>query len=152
MRPVFIGGCERSGTTLLGSMLGGHNDCLCVPEMQFKFNILRLTASGDQNSVDTVNILRRLSDRSRFRIWELDVASVTHKRLSCRELIEWIVTAYSQKVGKPAPAVWVDHTPANIRYAWTLLHLFPDAKMIHIIRDGRAVAASILPLDWGPTG
>src|SRR5262249_378723 len=27
---------------------------------------------------------------------------------------------------------------------------FPDAKFIHIVRDGRAVAASMLPLDWGP--
>lgn len=27
---------------------------------------------------------------------------------------------------------------------------FPDAKFIHIVRDGRGVAASVLPLDWGP--
>lgn len=31
-----------------------------------------------------------------------------------------------------------------------LLSVFPNAKVIHIVRDVRAVAASILPLDWGP--
>jgi hypothetical protein len=44
----------------------------------------------------------------------------------------------------------VDHTPANIRCGATLLEQFPEAKLIHVVRDGRAVSASILPLDWGP--
>ncbi|MFL5475589.1 MAG: sulfotransferase, partial [Gemmatimonadales bacterium] len=34
MRPLFIGGCERSGTTMLAAMLGGHSRCLCLPESQ----------------------------------------------------------------------------------------------------------------------
>ena len=32
MIPVFIGGCPRSGTTLLGAMLGAHRDVICPPE------------------------------------------------------------------------------------------------------------------------
>jgi hypothetical protein len=28
--------------------------------------------------------------------------------------------------------------------------MFPDARFIHLVRDGRGVAASLLPLDWGP--
>jgi hypothetical protein len=47
-------------------------------------------------------------------------------------------------------SIWVDHTPENINYAALLLELFPRSKIVHIIRDGRAVANSILPLDWGP--
>jgi hypothetical protein len=31
-----------------------------------------------------------------------------------------------------------------------LKRLFPEARYIHIVRDGRAVCASIKPLDWGP--
>jgi hypothetical protein len=152
MRPVFIGGCPRSGTTLLGAMLGGHPDYLCVPEMQFKRTILRLPSNGPHGAVDKADALQKLAGQPKFRIWELgtDVALMPHGQLSCRELIEWIVKAYGQKVGKLAPAVWVDHTPHNVKYARTLLRLFPDAKVIHIVRDGRAVAASIMPLDWGP--
>lgn len=152
MRPVFIGGCERSGTTLLGAMLGAHPSCLCVPEMQFKLDILRFPRHAGQETVDQSDVMQRLAKRSSFRIWELnlDMAAIRHELLSCRQLIEWLVTAYGQKVGKPTPAMWVDHTPSNIRYARTLLRLFPEAHMIHIVRDGRAVAASVLPLDWGP--
>ena len=152
MRPIFIGGCERSGTTLLGAMLGGHPDYLCIPEMLFKFDIPRLSGNGLYSKVDKADIVRKFAKRSRFRIWDLDVdvASLPHELLTCRDLIEWLVTIYGQKVGKPAPVIWVDHTPANSRFAQTLFSLFPDAKLIHLVRDGRAVAASVLPLDWGP--
>jgi hypothetical protein len=65
-------------------------------------------------------------------------------------LLEWIVARYAETLGKSGASTWVEHTPANIRQAPTLLELFPQAKVIHIVRDGRAVAGSIMPLDWGP--
>lgn len=34
--PIFIGACSRSGTTMLGSMLGGHSKAVATPESQFK--------------------------------------------------------------------------------------------------------------------
>jgi len=77
MKPIFIGGCERSGTTLLGAMLGGHADLLCVPEMQFKFDILRFSGNETQGAVQKADILRRLVKRSSFRIWELDIDAVS---------------------------------------------------------------------------
>jgi hypothetical protein len=58
--------------------------------------------------------------------------------------------SYGREVGKPSPKVWIDHTPRNLRYALSLAQAVPEASFIHLIRDGRAVAASILPLDWGP--
>lgn len=152
MRPVFIGGCERSGTTLLGAMLGGHPSYVCVPEMQFKFDLLRLSSNGGGEKMDKASSLRALYKRSSFRIWDLpiELGSLPHESVSYRECINWLVTAYGEKVAKPTPTVWIDHTPKNARYAATLFQAFPDASMIHIVRDGRAVAASVLPLDWGP--
>jgi len=151
--PVFIGGCDRSGTTLLASMLGAHEECLAVPENQFKIEVFRSCQSAIGN-IDLENILNRIRRHWRLRIWSLDIESVSVSQeeigTSCAELIEWLVKKYGEKVGKPAPRIWVDHTPSNIRYASTLLEHFPDAKMIHLVRDGRAVAASIMPLDWGP--
>jgi len=152
MKPIFIGGCERSGTTLLGAMLGAHPRYLCVPEMKFKIDVLSSSGNGADALVEPVAILKKLVRRSSYRIWELDQAvdSATRSKVSGREFIEWTVTAYGQKVGKPSPTTWVDHTPSNIRYVWPLLQVFPDAHLVHIVRDGRAVAASLLPLDWGP--
>jgi hypothetical protein len=48
MKPIFIGGCERSGTTLLGAMLGTHPRYLCVPEMKFKIDVL--SSSGEESA------------------------------------------------------------------------------------------------------
>jgi hypothetical protein len=120
--------------------------------MQFKFEILRLSGHETQGTEKQADLIRKLAVRSSFRIWELDddTIATSAERLRGRALIERIVRAYGTKVGKPAPIMWVDHTPRNVRYAWTFFRAFPEAKMVHIVRDGRAVAASVLPLDWGP--
>ena len=65
-------------------------------------------------------------------------------------MIEWIVKKYGKHVGKPDPRIWVDHTPQNLIHAKLLVDLFPDARMIHIVRDGRAVANSLMRVDRGP--
>ena len=36
IKPIFIGGCPRSGTTFLGSLLGKGDKTVVVPESQFK--------------------------------------------------------------------------------------------------------------------
>ena len=146
---VFIGGCSRSGTTLLGSMLGSHTDFICSPESHFKIDILRSISRGTPADPDT--LLGLIKQYWRFKIWELDLPSTFPETIdSYPSLLNWIVTQYAQQQNKPDATSWVDHTPENISYVSSLLELFPNAKMIHIIRDGRAVAASILPLDWGP--
>lgn len=153
MRPVLIGGCDRSGTTLLGAMLGGHSDCLCVPESQFLVDLLGNSATNTPSDFDLAEILKALAQHPRFNLWgvELDAPAALSKEIGLyAQLVEWIVRQYGVMHGKPNPLVWIDHTPWNTKYAATLFNLFPGAKMIHIVRDGRAVAASIMPLSWGP--
>ncbi len=45
---------------------------------------------------------------------------------------------------------WVDTTPHNSLRAQRIADLMPDARHIHLIRDGRDVAASVLRMVWGP--
>lgn len=136
---------------MLGAMLGAHSNGLCVPEMRFKFSALRRW-EWDNTGVNTLSVLKWLQNHWRFKIWELDIdlCSVIPNEVTYREFIELIVKLYGEKAGKPTPKFWIDHTPVNIMYAWTIFNVFPDAKMVHIVRDGRAVAASVMPLDWGP--
>jgi hypothetical protein len=49
--------------------------------------------------------------------------------------------------GKPALVEMSSH---NVRQAQTLLRLFPDARIIHALRDGRDSAASVTGKTWGP--
>ncbi len=148
MVPVFIGGCERSGTTFLGSLLGGHSQCLTVPESQFKIRMLRHIQPEQPTNLP--DVLDRIRDHWRFKLWDIDLTDVPLQAHDYPELLCWLVRQYGARHGRPDPGFWIDHTPANMRYGATLRDLFPDAKFIHLVRDGRAVAASVLPLDWGP--
>jgi hypothetical protein len=153
MRPLFIGGCERSGTTMLGTMLGGHSRCLCLPESQFMDD--QLAHADPDGRIDSRAALGRILAHERFRLlWDLplDPAQIqpTEFGTGLPELWNGLAQAYGRKVGQPAAEVWIDHTPTNFRRIRGLLRLFPAARFIHLVRDGRAVAASLLPLDWGP--
>ena len=152
MRTIFIGGCDRSGTTLLGSMLGGAKNCIATPESQFKTAILPYCRKKD-GTVDVRLASRRIVKHWRFKLWglrESDYDWVLQISSSYSELIGNLVKAYAIKIGKTDAIVWIDHTPNNLQYAETLLNFFPEAKFVHIVRDGRAGAASVIPLDWGP--
>jgi hypothetical protein len=152
MVPIFIGGCSRSGTTLLGAMLGAHSECLCVPESQFKIKAYR-SFENDRDGGSMMRVLDKIKKDWRFQLgYEIELKSVPLEKIgsSYSELIKWIVRKYGEKQGKLNPRIWVDHTPSNIRYAATLFELFPESKMIHMVRDGRAIAASVMRLDWGP--
>lgn len=150
---IFIGGCSRSGTTLLGAMIGGHTNCICSPESHFKIDVLRALAR--ETIPPTPAAMLALTKRHwRFKIWELELEAPTtfdtQTETPYADLLGWIVTQYAHQQNKPDAHIWVDHTPENLGYASSLMQLYPHAKMIHIVRDGRAVAASIMPLDWGP--
>lgn len=147
-RQIFVGGCGRSGTTLLGSILGSHSRCVCPPESHFKTTPLRAGLWKD-DSVDLQAALELIRIHWRFKLWELEIDPEQAPQSSYVDLLHWLVRAYAQAHNLMGN-IWVDHTPENINYAPVLLHLFPNAQVVHLIRDGRAVANSIMPLDWGP--
>lgn len=152
IRPVLIGGCDRSGTTLLGAMLGAHPDCICTPEAQFKIEVLqRLDLLGELENIERAAAY--IEEHWRFRIWRSGIdpnAAPFDDISSYADLLAWVVRSYGSIHGKPDAHVWVNHDPGNVKYATTLFELFPNAKLIHIVRDGRAVAASLMKMDGGP--
>lgn len=147
-REIFVGGCSRSGTTLLGAILGAHSDCVCSPESHFKISVLRhcQKSDGTINLNEALHLIRR---HWRFKLWQIDVDPDAAPTSSYARLLGWLVAVYAERQGLSG-SIWVDHTPENINYAPILLRLFPRARVVHIVRDGRAVTNSILPLDWGP--
>jgi hypothetical protein len=108
----------------------------------------------DKQGTDVLAAAGLINRHWRFKIWEtpLDMTAVPIDQLngSYACLLGHVVGQYAARQGRADASIWVDHTPENISYARTLLTHFPQARIIHIVRDGRAVAASIMPLDWGP--
>lgn len=63
------------------------------------------------------------------------------------DAIRAIYALYARRQGKVR---YADKTPRNLMNIPLLAQLFPEARVIHIIRDGRDVALSVLDVDFGP--
>ena len=61
-----------------------------------------------------------------------------------------MIQQYADYKSKKNVKYWIDHTPPNILSSLILGKYYPEAKFIHLIRDPRAVANSVIPKAWGP--
>jgi hypothetical protein len=64
---------------------------------------------------------------------------------------EYVYRLFSAHCGRTNKPHWINKTPGLLRHVCRIPKLFPSARVIHIIRDGRDVACSNLNLPWGPT-
>ena len=64
---------------------------------------------------------------------------------ACRRLADEILTTLAHGRRR-----WVETTPPNVFKAGGLLDLFPDMHLLHVVRDGRDTAASVVTRTWGP--
>ena len=120
---IFIGGCGRSGTSLLREILNRHPDIACGPETTFL--------------CDLVNPARLAVE------WGLPCAEIEAQVRHSPNVVRFAETffgAFAAREGKPR---WADKTPRNVTVIPRLLAWFPNAKFIHLIRDGRDVACSL---------
>jgi hypothetical protein len=145
MRPILVGGCSRSGTTLLGAMLSSGDGVITVPEAEFKWAIAPRPGRG----FDLARARDRLVRDTKFARWHVNPTPI--RAGSYEEFLAALVRLYASSSGRAPARIWVDHTPGNIAHAWTLASLLQSSRFVHVVRDGRAVAASVLPLDWGPS-
>ena len=154
-KSVFICGCPRSGTTLLGSLLGASRTNVATPESQFIIDISRKLARseiGDGHS----DIKDELINNFRFKLWNIDrefQALPSFESESVFSDLVWRgVDFYAKKNGKESWDAWIDHTPTHVSHINYLSNMFTESYFIHLIRDGRGVYSSVKALDWGPAG
>jgi len=55
-----------------------------------------------------------------------------------------------EKAAAEGAMAFVDTTPPNAENAHRIIDLFPEAKVVHVVRDGRDSAASVVKKKWGP--
>jgi hypothetical protein len=142
----FVVGCGRSGTTLLRAMVDGHPEMAVPPESHF------IVTLADE-PFDPRSFLARLSSSERFALWGLDHRALqTALRRSgssgYADAVRTVFECYAAGQGKPR---WADKTPGYVLHVARLVELFPEAVIVHMIRDGRDVAASFLELGWAST-
>jgi hypothetical protein len=145
----FVVGVPRSGTTLLRLMLDAHPDMAVPPETYFVPDVLRLCGDGGAPAPD---VLALLTSSQRWGDFGLDPESVAQRLPRERpvrraEALRAFYGAYAQRAGKPR---WGDKTPVYLKHMKRIARALPEARFVHIIRDGRDVALSVTGLMFGP--
>ena len=149
--PFFIVGSGRSGTTLLRAILVAHTR-LSIPPETWYLNQMRDLLELDRplSARETQRVVRVMTEHYRWPDLELpaeefrrEVAAMESPHL--RDIVELVYLEYLRRNGKSR---WGDKTPGYIELVPQLVHLFPGAKFIHVVRDGRDVAKSFQARRW----
>ena len=125
-RIIFVGGAPRSGTTLVQNMLDSHPEIAGPPEFLHLPQIIELHRKMKQS-------LPKERDPSGRP--EVDV-----DRCVRRMIVDFLLP-YADRAGCHFLS---EKTPENVLAFGDLLDLFPAARFIHVVRDPRAVVASLL--------
>lgn len=150
---LFVVGCPRSGTTLLQRMLDHHsqlavaNDTHFIPRSIEKHDrqaIGKAIREGDLALSDSlIECVRRYRRFARLGLPDATVDKASKTSKTYREFVSSLYSAYARQRGKPLAA---EKTPDYVRRLPLLHALFTWSKTVHIVRDGRDVALSLL--DW----
>jgi hypothetical protein len=152
--PIFILGNPRSGTTLLRLMLTSHPDICIPPECGFlqwlhsDFGSWQLQDSKDSRQIE--QFVSALFETKKFETWELHPTKIgaairIHQPKSYPELVALIYKTYANTKNKNG-TIWGDKNNYYIKHLPLLLNLFPEAFIIHIVRDVRDVICSYIEL------
>ena len=143
--PVIVLGVRRSGTTLLRVMLD-RNPELAVPDESYFVPQLARRHRGVVDPDAFLDDLRRLPTLAEWGLEPDAVAARLRPGMPAGEAIAAVFATYAAERGKPR---WGDKTPLYMQHLPVLERLFPDARYVHLIRDGRDAALSFLSVPAG---
>jgi hypothetical protein len=153
-RPVFpfVVGCERSGTTMLRLTLDAHPQLAMPPESSFIVDLWRRRSryARIDGTIEPDPFRRDLQRNRLFRHWDVPaetLAVALDRPARFPDAIRRLYAAYARLHGKPR---YGDKTPAYVQHVRFLADLLPEARFLHLIRDGREVALSLAEVPWGP--
>ncbi|MFT5139480.1 MAG: hypothetical protein ACI9H8_001474 [Lysobacterales bacterium] len=147
---VFVVGCPRSGTTLLQRMLDNHPELVVANDTHF---ITRAAKKELRKSTDpelTSELIDKVRNYHRFQRMGLSDSDVMQAAQGVRRYSEFVSGLYHLRAEKVKKSLSGEKTPDYCRKVPQLNALFPNAKFVHIIRDGRDTALSALK--WATKG
>jgi hypothetical protein len=147
--PLFVVGSGRSGTTLVRLMLDTHAELAMPGESYFIPRLRRQFPDPIDPEVLTPALLRM----PHFRNWKVAESSVWERVRTLEEptFADVIEAAFLANADEHGKTRWGDKTPEYARRIPLLHSLWPDARFVHLIRDGRDVALGYLSRPWGPS-
>lgn len=128
-------------------MLNAHRSVAVPPESRF---VVELWTGAER--VRVADLLPKLAAHPRFQTWDLPIEMVEHELDGVEEapyaaVVEAPYRAYARVNGKRR---WGDKTPRYVESIPLLARLWPGARFVHLVRDGRNVALSYADVPFGP--
>jgi len=142
--PVFVGGAERTGTSLMYALLTSHPEIAMTRRTNYwryidgKFGDL----AEDHNLDECLDVMRRYKRLVVIGIdWERLRKEFRDGPSTYGRLYELLQCQQAERAGKSR---WGDKSLLNERYADRIFESFPHARIIHMVRDPRDRYASVL--------
>jgi sulfotransferase family protein len=169
--PVFVGGAPRSGTHIVAHLVGAHPRYSVIP--------YEVTAHCDRRggipaylagTLDRAALIEKMRTLwwRRPLPWDEKLERGLFKMIE-REQLEAAIEVFEavpeddrlaagralagalfERITLEFPGEsWAEHSPENLVAAPDVCSLFPEAKIVHVVRDGRDRACSVVPLPFG---
>jgi hypothetical protein len=134
-RVVFLVGARRSGTNWLERILAVHPAITAMPPETYLFShgIAPLAERVQHANPSSPMMGKTFMHRDGF----LDAV---------RDLVD---RAFLDNIDADTRFL-VERTPWHAQHLDLIARVYPDARVLHIVRDGRDVARSLLSMTWGP--
>ncbi|MDJ0728437.1 MAG: sulfotransferase [Crocosphaera sp.] len=151
VNPIFIVGMPRSGTTLMRSLLSAHPNIAIAPETHFCKHWFKPYQHLDLNQPKQFDIFwQTLCNSKMFESLGLNAETIrtnllANGNINHQSVLTVLLQSYATKIQKPR---WGEKTPDHYQYLDILFRWYPNAQVIWMLRDPRAVSYSLITKKW----
>ncbi|MEG4393229.1 sulfotransferase [Microcoleus sp. BROC3] len=148
MKRIFLVGSPRSGTTMLQSLLAAHPEVISFPESKFFHYLLYKKFAG--------KLPGRLEAFFKDEIHRPELLQGFDDSQNVGNKVSWFVGVLDGLAAEQNKSIWLEKTPEHIYFIDDIERFLPDAKFIHILRNGMDTIASLHEATrsshdlWGP--
>ncbi|MEG4579599.1 sulfotransferase [Microcoleus sp. MON1_C5] len=135
MKRIFLVGSPRSGTTILQSLLAAHPEVISFPESKFFHYLLYDQFAG--------KLPGRMEAFFKDEIKRPELLKDFDDSQTVEAKASWFVRVLDGLAAEQKKSIWLEKTPEHIYFIDDIQRFLPDAKFIHILRNGMDTIASM---------
>lgn len=145
VRPFFLVGCPRSGTTLLQACVAAHPDVVSFPETHFFNKAFPRHPLRRALGWPALQAWRYMAGWARL-IGRPDLAALDDVRPWSADYARGFRRILDRLAEERQRACWLEKTPEHVYRIPQIARAVPGARFVHLVRNGEDVVASLHPL------
>jgi hypothetical protein len=149
---LFVVGAERSGTTMLRTMLDAHHDLAVLYEPHVVTELDSPAVRHADGSVHIGRFAKAFVEHRWFPRWEMTPGEVTDVLTDADPVYfcEAVRCLYAHYAAVRDKRRYGDKSPSYIEQMVRIGETFSEARFVHLVRDGRDASRSLQQAPWGP--